>query len=1225
MSAREESAPEQRESQQRAVYKHTNANAQLTQPPLRDLSYNTVQPVAHQEAPDNVAVPPPPPQKPTQSHTTQGSLHVTGATKAPLLSPASYGIPLPVMEGSTPPSRSNSDSVSDIDGRLQWYGQDNPIESPQRQSSTESTSSHGGRQLYPRATPQGPATAHSLPSANHRSLVPPTTQQARNQMTESSSVPQQTVVSPQNVSHAQMQHSSSLAPAPPTRPIPQSHMLQHENVPVVHQQPQPQQQQVQRGPAIQSQASVTQRYAQPAPPRSQYVPAPHTIHTVSTPQQRQGSQETPAPKEVLQPQSTSLLMQQAHSEHGTAQGPPLPQRTMSSQGITPYGADHPSAPITTQTASHGSPQTHSLAQVHAQPQHKQALPPRPHVQVQSQIPDSTAAHEAPLAGYPKMTHASDPTLPSHPNKTPSQVHLFQQYQQQQATKQFASDQTQVPHEMQMGMSTKENASFPEHLQSPQPPAATPVPSFAIHIPVTNQPPSTPIDIPTNTQVRVPALEPQSSAQMISQGVSPESGLPTAISPSYEFTHEIGSDKPQSGRLFVIRQGHVRTPSGMSPEARDIPQRELPPSPPPEQPQVPQNGTEFTSSAAAYLAGIEYSSSESDDSGDEGIPPQTQPQGPIDSLPEYTSASRRAPLLEPPRSAQFKSTVYAADLFGDIHAFGTGDKIRVITYNTENRESSEYVLPQTAEHYAALKSPATLTPTSKELRATTLAFAPPLLHASDSVSTPVAENPRYLWYGTANGQLAEVDISSGSISALRPNIHTGSILMLTRVGRSMVCLDETGKISAWVPNDDEPLSLANSQPRTQRITLPKNCYANMIMHQLWICTMAPVPKSSPMQTPVRMLNVRVYNPISDDRPFNAVSRPLTLPPHLAAGVGSVTSSAVLPALTDCLLLGHESGHISVWSLTQYTCVDVQHVFSTAITSMAAVHTLLWFGTRDGFIRVFSMEGQDLVEVKGWHAHRDAVLFLRKDRYGFRSTPGLLQIMSIGADNAALVWDAMLSEEWIQSELQKRASQFCTYRLARVLQLTYNIDAATTSSMFGAVENMEVFQRILRSACNGPTGPEYVDPNASPDVIVFSLQEVVALDDTRLNAKRFFLGKKKRGGTDFDDRVSSQYRAWYDKLVGVVRVVMPPEAQYTVLHSENLVGLFSIVFVKTSLLPHIRDASTYTIKTGLGGRYGNKGAIVSRLILDDSSMCFLNCHLAAGQRNVRQRNADVRDVS
>ena len=32
-------------------------------------------------------------------------------------------------------------------------------------------------------------------------------------------------------------------------------------------------------------------------------------------------------------------------------------------------------------------------------------------------------------------------------------------------------------------------------------------------------------------------------------------------------------------------------------------------------------------------------------------------------------------------------------------------------------------------------------------------------------------------------------------------------------------------------------------------------------------------------------------------------------------------------------------------------------------------------------------------------------------------------------------------------------------------------------------------------------------------------------------------------------------------------------------------------------------------------------MSRFVIEDSSICFVNCHLAAGQHHVRQRNADV----
>lgn len=46
--------------------------------------------------------------------------------------------------------------------------------------------------------------------------------------------------------------------------------------------------------------------------------------------------------------------------------------------------------------------------------------------------------------------------------------------------------------------------------------------------------------------------------------------------------------------------------------------------------------------------------------------------------------------------------------------------------------------------------------------------------------------------------------------------------------------------------------------------------------------------------------------------------------------------------------------------------------------------------------------------------------------------------------------------------------------------------------------------------------------------------------------------------------------------------------------------------------------------MGGRYGNKGGILSRFVIDDTSICFINVHLAAGQSHRRQRDHDLVDI-
>lgn len=50
----------------------------------------------------------------------------------------------------------------------------------------------------------------------------------------------------------------------------------------------------------------------------------------------------------------------------------------------------------------------------------------------------------------------------------------------------------------------------------------------------------------------------------------------------------------------------------------------------------------------------------------------------------------------------------------------------------------------------------------------------------------------------------------------------------------------------------------------------------------------------------------------------------------------------------------------------------------------------------------------------------------------------------------------------------------------------------------------------------------------------------------------LGKKK-GDSKFSDGISSSYRLWHDKLVQAVRLVMPPECPYTVVHVGDMIGV------------------------------------------------------------------------
>ncbi|KAL9004471.1 MAG: hypothetical protein Q9188_002701 [Gyalolechia gomerana] len=72
---------------------------------------------------------------------------------------------------------------------------------------------------------------------------------------------------------------------------------------------------------------------------------------------------------------------------------------------------------------------------------------------------------------------------------------------------------------------------------------------------------------------------------------------------------------------------------------------------------------------------------------------------------------------------------------------------------------------------------------------------------------------------------------------------------------------------------------------------------------------------------------------------------------------------------------------------------------------------------------------------------------------------------------------------------------------------------------------------------------------------------------------------------------------------------------------MVGLFSCVFVKATQRSRISNVHATEIKRGMGGLHGNKGALILRFNFDDTSICSVNCHLAAGQTQTMHRNNDV----
>lgn len=58
---------------------------------------------------------------------------------------------------------------------------------------------------------------------------------------------------------------------------------------------------------------------------------------------------------------------------------------------------------------------------------------------------------------------------------------------------------------------------------------------------------------------------------------------------------------------------------------------------------------------------------------------------------------------------------------------------------------------------------------------------------------------------------------------------------------------------------------------------------------------------------------------------------------------------------------------------------------------------------------------------------------------------------------------------------------------------------------------------------------------------------------------------------------------------------------------------------------RDVAVDTVKTGMGGATGNKGAVAIRMLFHTTSLCFVCSHFAAGQSQVKERNEDFVEIA
>ncbi|KAI0515417.1 Endonuclease/exonuclease/phosphatase [Xylaria bambusicola] len=445
----------------------------------------------------------------------------------------------------------------------------------------------------------------------------------------------------------------------------------------------------------------------------------------------------------------------------------------------------------------------------------------------------------------------------------------------------------------------------------------------------------------------------------------------------------------------------------------------------------------------------------------------------------------------------------------------------------------------------------------------------------------------VWIGNNIGEVMEADITTQSIAGSKTNIHARhEVIKIFRHYNEMWTLDEGGTLHVWGPDADGIPSLSTGPHQTYRLA-KGHTFSIIVGEELWYATGK---------------EIRIFAPTVDGKSQVQV----LMWPLVAEGAGEITSGAVTNSQPGKVYFGHSDGKVSIYSQKDFTCLSVLSISTYKINALAGVGNYIWAAYNTGKISIYDVSSAPWVVKKDWQAHNDSpALRLVADRAGYYRL-GRQQILSLGADNVIRTWDGLLEDDFLENEMKSMDTQYCTFEDIRVHVMTWNAGASTPSSLRYKESDAAFIQNLLQSS-------------DSPDILVFGFQELVDLEDKTATAKRF-LNLKKKDTTD-QERMSHQYRDWRDFLVRSLDDYMPADHLYHLLHTATLVGLFTCIFVKSTLRDRVRNLSSVDVKRGMGGLHGNKGAIVVRFMVDDTSLCFINCHLAAGQSQANSRHNDI----
>jgi len=179
------------------------------------------------------------------------------------------------------------------------------------------------------------------------------------------------------------------------------------------------------------------------------------------------------------------------------------------------------------------------------------------------------------------------------------------------------------------------------------------------------------------------------------------------------------------------------------------------------------------------------------------------------------------------------------------------------------------------------------------------------------------------------------------------------------------------------------------------------------------------------------------------------------------------------------------------------------------------------------------------------------------------------------------------ETFEKAVKQREREFASYEEISLFVVSWNLGGFNPTNSFDMTHMFNF------------------EDNPAPDVIVVAFQEYIELST-----------KNIMSSASDPQRIA----LWKEIIIGNLKKF----DNYIPVKEQTMVGLLLMVFAKERLSPRISRVNVDNVKTGLAGTVGNKGASIIKLYIDDSSFCFINCHLEAGTKNNNYRLVNLIDI-